>query len=186
MGNVSRKLTVVALVLSLVLSSSGSLLDDDKPKEESAGTSFSVFVNGTDRIYGAAFGTGAWITGTPVFGDMFFSGFSNDIEDSSYSGVGMTIRIMPHWGFAPFIGAGGSYNYSLSDKTDSSTNNPADPVDKIEDRGESYAAGHAETGFRIWMSNRVRLFEVLGRYTWSGHGRDRDYWLVGIGTGTDW
>ena len=44
--------------------------------------------------------------------------------------------------------------------------------------------------FRLTMPERSHLIEygvvavrLLGRYTWSSHGTEHDYWLVGISTG---
>ena len=55
----------------------------------------------------------------------------------------------------------------------------------LDDRGDSYWAGHAEAGFRYWMNNRVQLIELSVRYTWSSLDGDRDYWLAAISTGTN-
>jgi hypothetical protein len=161
---------------------------DREEAEESAGSSFQFFLNPNDDIYGISFGDGTWIKGTPVFGDLFLSLFQNGIEDTWYSSIGMTIRLMPHWTVAPFVGGGGSYNYSLSNR---STNAPPPVVPPADgqlvpvDRGESYWAGHAEAGVRVWMANRVRLLEIMGRYTWTSfEGDGRDYWMVGVSTGT--
>ena len=88
---------------------------------------------------------------------------------------------MPHWKFAPFIGAGGTYNYSLSSISGSTTMSSTSSIDvsNLSNKSDS----HVESGFRLWMNNRVRLLEILGRYTWISLGTEHDYWLVGISTG---
>jgi hypothetical protein len=159
---------------------------DAEDKEEPAGSSFMFAANPVDEIYGMTLGMGVWVRNTPFFGDYFLGMFQNGIEDAFYSNFGLTIRIMPHWKLAPFVGAGGSYNYSWSSSTSASedeTEAAAEPEeDDSADRGDSYWSGHAETGFRLWIDNRLRLLEIMGRYTWSSLGSDRDYWLVGIST----
>ncbi|MFC1498149.1 hypothetical protein ACFLS1_06735 [Verrucomicrobiota bacterium] len=158
----------------LLLPVSGSEPED---REESAGGSFTFLLNPEDDIYGMSWNSGSWLKNTPVFGDYSMRLLSNKIEDSFYSGLGLTIRLMPHQRFAPFIGVGGSYNYSASSESSD------DDDDELEDRGASYWGGHVEAGFRVWLRNRMRLFEIMGRYTWSSLGDDHEYWLVGIGTG---
>ncbi len=180
----SNHLRLAATLFLLVLAGVVHAFDPD-PYEESAGASFALHLNPDDQIYGIAVGSGTWITGTPVFGDYFVSLFSNEIENSMYSGVGMTLRIMPHWRVAPFVGGGGSYNYSLSQG--SATNSTASVAtadeDDLPDRGTSYWAGHAEAGVRVWFCNRLQLLELMLRYTSTSHDGDRDYWLIGISTG---
>lgn len=159
----------------------GDLWDFDGERyEEPAGASFSVLCGPQHEIYGVAFGFGTWLVGTPVFGDYNLSLFSNGIEDAFYSGLGLTVRIMPHWRAAPFAGAGGGYNLVWSgSERDAGINTD-------ENRGCSYWAAHAEGGIRFWLSSRVRLLELMVRYVWPDAGRDREYWLLGIGTGTGW
>ncbi len=144
--------------------------------EEPAGTIGCFEFNPADDIYGVSVGDGTWLTGTPVFGDFFLPVFYNGIEDAVYAGVGMTLRIMPHWKFAPFAGGGASYNLSLSGAEDSEfSENP---------RGESYWGGHAEGGVRLQTS--AGFCEILGRHTWSSSEiEDADYWTVRIGWGNN-
>lgn len=150
--------------------------------EEPAGSSFSLFFNSEDDIYGIGMCDGTWLKNTPVFGNYQLSLFSNGIEDSWYSGIEMTFRLMPRWRFAPFAGAGGSYNYSFKRREH---NVFLYEENTVNDRGDSYWGGHVEAGFRFWMKNRVQLLEFSGRYTWSSLTGERDYWLVVIGTGTN-
>jgi len=88
---------------------------------------------------------------------------------------------VPHWKFAPFIGAGGTYNYSLSSISGSTIMSSTSSIDvsNLSNKSDS----HVESGFRLWMNNRVRLLEILGRYKWGSLGTEHDYWLVGISTG---
>jgi hypothetical protein len=179
----------VALAAAATLAAPACALDlEPDENEESAGASFHVQANPSDRVYGLGFGGGLWLRGTPVFGDYFLSLISNGIEDAFYSGVGMTIRIMPHWRTAPFVGGGGSYNYAFSTNhthaASSSTGSTGSARSRLEGRGESYGAGHVEAGLRFWFEAPLRMVEVLGRYTWSFRPGDRDYWLVGLSIGT--
>lgn len=164
----------------------GSIWNDDyKPEEheEEAGSSFMVQFNPVDGTYGVCFGSGTWLKGTPVFGDYGLDAIRNGLEGEWYAGVSMTMRLMPHWASAPFLGIGGSYHYSSNDKN---TNSPTVAgAEEPSDRGDSYWSWHVETGIRFWLPNRVRLLEFMGRYVWTGlSGDNRDYWLVGIATGT--
>ncbi len=161
---------------------------DHADYEEPAGASFAFLLNPADDIYGISVGSGVWLRGTPVFGDYFIRLYHSGIEDTVYSGIGMTFRLMPHWRLAPFIGVGGSYDYSLSNPGETNTvgsagvgvGTMAEPID----RGDSFWAGHVESGVRLWLANRVGLLEVFGRFTWTSFEEDdRDFWLMGIGTG---
>jgi len=145
--------------------------------EEPAGGSFAVLLNPEDDIYGVAFGNGTWLKNTPVFGDFALSLFSNGIEDAFYSSASMTLRLMPHWRFAPFAGGGGSYNYSLSKPSEDDTT-----LD-FEDQGDSCWGYHAEAGLRVRMPDGRMLFELMGRYVWTTLEDDRNYWLAGISIG---
>ena len=159
---------------------------DPDTDEESAGASFAFQLNPSDKVYGIAFEEGAWIRDTPVFGDFFLTLFQNGIEDATYSGVGMTLRVMPHWRVAPFAGGGGSYNYSLSQKSEAGTagETPAPEEGALLNRGESYWAWHGEAGLRIWTGGALGLLEVAGRYVANTiEGGDRDYWLISISVG---
>ncbi|MBN2302360.1 MAG: hypothetical protein JXN60_07595 [Lentisphaerae bacterium] len=173
--NISLLLTV----MSLFLVSCKSWGYEREDYEEDAGASFSFLMNYEDDIYAVCVGSGTWLRNTPIFGDYFVRYVANALEDAAYSGVGMTMRIMPHWTLAPFIGAGGSYNYRLS-----VFSAVQDEFSEQSSKGNSYWGGHVECGFRLWMDNKVRLFELLVRQTWSSNGRDHDYWLVGFATGT--
>jgi len=148
--------------------------------EEPAGASFALLANPKDNIYGVTFGDGTWLKNTPVFGDYFLGTTYNGVEEAWYGSIGMTIRLMPHWRVAPFIGAGGSYNYSLSGLSSNTTTTTAK---EYSDQGDSYAGGHAEAGIRVLSENRAMLFEIMGRYTWTSLKEDRNYWLVGISIG---
>jgi hypothetical protein len=162
---------------------------DGRAWEEPAGSTFAVLAGPEAGVYGVSFGQGMWLKGTPVFGNFCLSLFKNDNEDSLFSGIGMTIRIMPRWKLAPFIGGGGSFNYSWSSATaaDSLSGIPAEAVAEASSRsGKSYWGGHVEAGARLRLDSRIRLVEAFGRHTWSSSGPEADYWLVGVSTGIDW
>lgn len=183
------KLTLATWCAAIAVSSARGYEREDYEEESAA--SFQVVLNPDDGVYGVSFGAGTWLRGTPVFGDYFLGLFQSDIEDAWYSNVGMTIRVMPHWRVAPFIGAGGSYNYSWSGEVNASSEPQPAPLGLTEeelaqlpDRGESYWGGHVEAGIRLHLPEPLYLFEAMGRYTWVSLDGDREYWLVGISTGT--
>jgi hypothetical protein len=176
-GEQVKRRVLCACLAAMVLTPVGGAMDfsDDQDNEEPAGASCSFQFNPQQDLYGVAIGCGAWIRDTPIFGDYFLDLFSDRIEDAAYSGLGMTIRLMPHGSVAPFVGGGASYNYSLANHGTNET---------TEIRGQSYWAGHAEAGIRFWIPNRIQLVELMGRYTWSASKTpDADYWLVSIGVG---
>jgi hypothetical protein len=160
---------------------------DPDTDEESAGGSFAFQFNPSDEVYGISFCSGSWIRNTPLFGDFFVTLFQNGIEDATYSGIGMTIRVMPHWKIAPFVGIGGSYNYSLSEETEDEAIGETTETeeDALLNRGDSYWAWHGEGGVRLWTGGALSLLEVSGRYTINTlEGGDRDYWFIGLSVGT--
>ena len=163
----------------------GADWDDFKGEdyEEPAGGSFAALVGPSDDVYGIGFGYGMWLVNTPVFGDYGLSFFNNGREDSFYSGFGLTLRLMPHGRVAPFVGVGGSYNVAWSQHDTNATSRADGPAD----RGDSYWAGYGEAGLRIWLpESRLKLIEVMGRYTWPALEGDRQYWLIGLSTGLGW
>ncbi len=180
-------LPALAIFLLGGVVSAGSIWDDEYDREdyeEPAGASFAFLGNPSDDIWGISFGSGTWLVGTPVFGDYFVRLFYNGLEEATYSGLGMTIRLMPHWRVAPFVGAGGSYNYSFNRaEARSSDSTLVVHGETYSDTGNSYWGGHAEAGLRIWFESKLQLLEVMGRYTWSSSDGEMDYWLVGISTG---
>lgn len=147
--------------------------------EEPAGGESLFEVSPADGAYGLGIGDGTWLKGTPVFGDYGLTLFWNNIEDALYAGVGMTLRLMPHWRIAPFVGAGGSYNQTLS----SGTNDEAVVVTSdAEAHSQSYWGGHAEAGLRV--RSGARFYELLGRHVWSSaSAEDADYWSVRLAIG---
>jgi len=163
------------LVACVFLVSNALAVDWDNFKgedyEEPAGASFQLLANTQDNIYGAAFGDGTWLKNTPVFGDFALSLFSNGIEDSFYSGISMTIRLMPHWRFAPFAGGGGSYNYSFSQSSED--DGTTSDIKEFKDQGESYWGYHAEAGIRVHTPQGRMLFELMARNVWTSLEGDR-------------
>jgi hypothetical protein len=191
MNNVNRQCKVLLLLLAISLlgamGGSADIWNDDYNREdyeEPAGASFAFLLNPSEDIWGIAIGSGTWLVNTPVFGDYFIRLFYNGLEETTYSGIGMTLRLMPHWRVAPFAGAGGSYNYALNRaEADSENGSLVVHGEDYSGAGTSYWGGHAEAGMRIWFNSRLQLLEVMGRYTWSSNDGDRDYWLIGISTG---
>lgn len=171
-----RRAACVAALLPWIPASLHALNPDDY--EESADTTALFQFNPADGVYGVAVGPGIWLKNTPVMANYFATLFRNGIEESWYGGAGMTLRLMPHWRVAPFIGGGGSYNQTLSTRSDDAGKN-------WPDQGESYWGGHVEGGVRIWLPWRYRLLEIMGRETWPSFSGGRDYWLIGIGMGAE-
>jgi len=188
-----RRLAIAALLCGLGLGGAAWAWDlDHEDYEEPAGASFAFLLNPVDDIYGISLGSGVWLRGTPVFGDYFIRLFRSGIEDMAYSGLGMTLRLMPHWRLAPFVGAGGSYDYALMARAEPDPVDAALPranatvgTEQPVDRGDSFWGAHAEGGVRWWLANRVGLLEVFARFTWTSfEAGERDFLLIGISTGT--
>ena len=145
--------------------------------EEPVGGSAWIELNPADTIYGLSIGSGVWLLNTPVFGDYFIGMLYNGLEEGLYGEAGMTVRLMPHWRWAPFAGGGGSYDAIISRSSDSETGAANEPQ-----KGNSYWAGHAEAGLRISVGGS--FYELLGRYTWTSSDiPEPDYWLIRIGYG---
>jgi len=147
--------------------------------EQPAGESFAFIVGPADDMFGVSGQSGVWIRDTPVFGNYFIDLFWNGLEDSLYAGLGLSIRLMPHWRFAPFAGVGGSYNHSFGQP---SADTPEDGGE--ESYGDSYWSGHVEAGMRLNTGGRWRMVELSVRHFWSSADGDRDSWFVCIGAGT--
>jgi hypothetical protein len=163
-----------------------SMWEEQEEREVPAGTSFTFQFNPADEIYGISAGYGLYVVDTPFFGDYFLTLFNNELEQAFYTGLGMTVRVMPHWKVAPFVGGGGSYNFSLSSGNNDSSiviDNGQATLEETNPRGESYWGGHVETGVRFRFASRIQLLELSGRYTWSSAEGDVNYWLVGISVG---
>jgi hypothetical protein len=137
--------------------------------EEPSGSYWLIEGDPEGNGYGLGAGSGAWIKGSPVCADYFASFLWNRKEDGLYGVLGITLRIMPHWRIAPFIGGGGTYDAILSRELEI-TYTPAE--DEI--KGKTYWGGHAEAGLRIKVAEG--FCELLGRYTWpTSELEDADY-----------
>jgi hypothetical protein len=145
--------------------------------EEPAGGGAGFELNPADRIYGLTLGSGTWLLHTPVFADYFLGFLYNGIEEGFYGQLGLTLRLMPHWRVAPFVGGGGTYDAIISRDAASETTSGAEP-----EKGNSYWGGHGEAGVRIAVGED--FYELLGRYTWSSSDiPDPNYGVVRIGYG---
>jgi hypothetical protein len=175
--NQPSRLLATFVIASLWVTAANASFPEDESKEEPAGGSCMALMNPGESIYGLSVGFGLWVKNTPIFGDYFLRLTSSRLEDAWYLGGGLTVRALPHGRVAPFIGAGGSYDRSIS--------GPSDDDDELDDRGDSYWGGHVEGGVRVWTGGRYRLVEILLRHTWSSLGEDHNYWLLGVGMGTE-
>jgi hypothetical protein len=134
--------------------------------------------NPVDSIYGLGFAEQTWLKNSPLLGDIFFTLFYNDLEEMVYGGVGMSLRLMPHWRVAPFVGVGGSANLALAG---SDTDGTA-PENEEPEPGLSYWAGHVETG--VQWERRDGVIEILARFvTTSSEIPESDYGLIRLGYG---
>ncbi len=138
--------------------------------EEDAGISLVGFRSTDGDVYGAGFESGVWLTGTPVFGELFGYWKSNNKQEGHYYSVGMTLRLMPRTAFAPFIGGGGSYNGLTVDR---SRDTAFEPVRRPDN---SYWQAHAEAGLRVYYGAfRARFIEAGYRAHWTQTGSDYHY-----------
>lgn len=142
---------------------------DPADYEEEAGSGFTVFSGPDDGIHGFGFNHGTWLKNAPVLGDFLLRAYDHGGERAYYSGIGMTLRLMPRWTFAPYIGGGGNYNYSIARRVE-------DTGASGRAQGDSYWSGHAETGVRVWIPRRMQYLEAAARQVWN-HGPD-DYTLL--------
>ncbi len=147
---------------------------DPEYYEESAGISIGAQMDVKGNVYGFSAESGTWLTGTPVFGQMFLTMLNNKTNETWYGGVGMIFRVMPHTDLAPFVGAGAGYYHPLNDSADGG-DDPNAP--------EAYWGGHAEAGVRWWFGERTRFLELLGRETFRDEESGGNYTIVGIGYG---
>ena len=146
--------------------------------EEPGGAASLFEASPGDGAYGVGIGDGTWLKGTPVFGDYSVSFLWNNIEDGLYGSVGMSLRLMPHWPVAPFVGGGGSYNPLVSSRSNDEARVTADG----EPRAASYWGGHAEAGIRFRHGGR--FYEILGRRVWTSSEReDAGYWTIRLAIG---
>ncbi len=181
----SRMLRAMALLAVLVAPCARAF--DAEYYEEDAGMDASLLLNPVDGVYGIGYEAGTWLRDTPIFGNLVVSTFYTDIEESFYGGIGMIFRIMPHWKFAPFIGAGTTYNYPVwnnsSDSSDTSSADPLAPGAAEEEEAEAFWGGHAEAGFRYWYNDRHSFVDLSARQTWSSTGSGHEYWIGSIAFG---
>lgn len=161
-----RKLAVCGAAFFLLAGQ--ALAWDPEMNEEDAGSSFSLQLNPVEGIYGVAYEQGSWVVNTPIFGQYFITTYYSGLEESLYGGIGMMLRLMPHWALAPFAGVGGSYNYA------------GWTMD-----APNFFGGHAEGGLRLWFGGRAHFLEGFVRQTYSSINRNHDFWMAGIGYGQD-
>jgi hypothetical protein len=156
-----------------------NLLDfDGEDYEEPAGALAFFECNPVDSIYGLGYADQTWLKSTPILGDMFFTLFYNDLEEMVYGGLGMSLRLMPHWRVAPFAGVGGSFNLALAGSESDGTTAAEDEPEP----GQSYWAGHVEAG--IQWEREEGVIEILARFvTTSSDVPETDYGLIRLGYG---
>lgn len=159
--------------------------------EEPGGVTFSFACCPSEGVYGIGYGDGTWLVGTPVFGDYAVSLFSNGRDAFWFCGVGMTLRLLPHWRVAPFAGVGGAYNYILSSGRsgsagDSGSSHVGSPVVEqvSRDAEGSYWTGHAEVGLRIGTASGGRFLELVLRHVLPSSIHEESMTLAGLVFGT--
>lgn len=163
-------LTALIVLISINVASAYDVTD----YEEDAGISIAGFYDPAGDVYGGGFESGVWLKGAPIFGELFGHWYANKLQDGNYYSVGMTLRLMPRWMVAPFIGGGGSYNGLTSDRDRRLS---ADPEYRRPDR--SYWKGHAEAGLRMWYG-QAQFIEGGYRYHWTATGSEFNYGWVSL------
>jgi hypothetical protein len=152
---------------------------DGESLEEPGGAWFAFEFGPMDSVYGVTGGDSTWIVDTPIMGDFYATTFYNNEEKAIYVGAGLSLRLMPRWKVAPFVGGGGSFNLSAFKTEDEERINRDG---KKVNTGENYWAGHAESGVRFEVDSG--FYELMVRYTWSGSDLDdSDYWLFRVSRG---
>ncbi len=168
--------SVLAFLLLIVCGPLSASAYDVRDYEEAGGFSFALVGDPGRDVYGAGFESGVWLTGTPVFGEIFGHWLANRLQDGNYYSVGITLRLMPRWDVAPFVGGGGSYNGLTSDRNRRIIGDP-----DFRETDSSYGKGHAEGGARIWFGpERLHFFEASYRYHWTETGSDFNYGWIAI------
>ena len=145
--------------------------------EEPGGQSISLAYGPAEDVRAFGFGAGTWLRNTPVLGDYAATFFTTGWSEGFWGGVGMTLRVMPHSVYAPFLGVGGSYNHAFGEQQD-----------KESDDGRSVAsefwAGHVEGGIKFRIPHVAGFFELALRETWtSADGRDYLLCVLRMGQG---
>lgn len=155
------------------------LLDFEGEDYETPAGALAFFeCNPADSVYGLGFADQTWLKNAPILGDFFFTLFYNDLEEMTYLGFGLSLRLMPHWRVAPFVGGGGSLNLALAD---AKSNTEADETEEA-DPGASYGAGHVEAG--VQWAQTEGVIEILARWVASSSELpESDYGLIRLGYG---
>ena len=150
---------------------------DPADYEEFGGTAFLVFGAPEQDLYGVGFSIGTWLKGFPILGDYQLCGFYNGEERTYFSGIGMTLRLMPRWAaIAPYVGAGGNYNHAWTDDPD-----PQDDADN--DGAGSYWNAHAEAGIRLQPLGSAWFYEGAVRRSRNFGPEDDTRFFVVLGQG---
>lgn len=149
---------------------------DVRDYEEDAGISLSLVRDPDGDVYGGGFESGVWLKGYPVFGELFGHWLVNNLQQGYYYSIGMTLRLMPRFRLAPYIGGGGSYNglTARRERWDME-----EPLPRPADR--SYWKSHAEAGIRLWLGAHAATFLEAGyRRHWTETGSDYQYDWISI------
>ncbi|OQA25849.1 MAG: hypothetical protein BWY59_01614 [Verrucomicrobia bacterium ADurb.Bin345] len=173
------KLAITVLVLSAFLYSGRRVCAfDPEDYEEPGGTSVTLRMSPTDKIYGISFEDGTWLVGTPLMGQFFVSLYRSGEVDSFFGSVGMTFRLIPRWRVAPFIGGGGGYNWAFKGVGNEQTGG--------EPTAKSHWSSHGEGGVRVWSASRGQFLELSGRGTRNMDDQRLNYWSVALSYGQGW
>lgn len=136
-----------------------------------------VGIMGGDGVGGLSAGSGTWLENTWVLGDYEAGMFYSDDEGVMYGSLGMTLRVMPRWSFAPFVGAGGAYNQTFGSQITQIENG------KEITRGESHFAGIVEAGFRAHYGEG-KFLDLSARQVWPDvDAEDAEYFAVRVAFG---
>jgi hypothetical protein len=172
------KTLTALLTVAVILAASSALAlswkdDNVDGIEERAGALSALVLNPDDEIYGIEIASGSWFVNTPIYGEVILAALYNGLEDdTAYGGLGISLRAMPHWDKAPFLGAGEAYNYNFNSTA------------SLDGRGESYWVTYMEGGMRF--QGGTHFYEVLFRYSWPDVERevDDEYWSLRFAVGS--
>lgn len=149
--------------------------------EEPAGLCFAVHANPSRGDWQFGFEDGTWLINTPIMGQAFLGAMRLHMTESWYGGIGMTLRLMPRWTFAPFAGAGGGYYHAWS-----SNESPDQPSDPDRNGPRSFWGGIAETGVRVGFPDRRHFVDATIRYMWNSSDHRLNHGTVGVAYGQRW
>ncbi len=149
--------------------------------EEPAGLCFAVYGNPAVGAWSFGFEDGTRLVNTPIMGQAFLTVLRLERSAAWYGGIGMTLRLMPQWRLAPFVGGGGGYYHTSANEE--SAVRPSDPNDIP---AESFWGGIVEGGVRADLPGRSHFFDFSVRHVWNSSNSRLNFVAAGIAYGRRW